>query len=88
MLDENEAHDAALRFARNHVKGWTDLDLFLCPVPDLQLEGHVVFGIAATPLPDGRAPRLGGNFPVLVNIRTGECRQVAGFKELNRLRAA
>lgn len=86
MLDENEAHAAALSFARNHITGWSDRDLFLCLATNLQVEDHIVFGIAANPLPDGRVPRLGGNFPILVNAHTGGCRQVAGFEEYRRLR--
>jgi hypothetical protein len=49
MLDENEAHAAALRFARSHVTNWSDRKLFLCPVTYLEVEGHFVFGIAAHP---------------------------------------
>jgi hypothetical protein len=85
VLDENEAHAAALSFARNHITGWSDRNLVLCLVTNLQVEGRIVFGIAASPLPDGRVPRLGGNFPILVNTYTGECRQVAGLDEYRRL---
>lgn len=85
MLDENQAHAIALSFARNHITGWSDRDLYLCLVTSLQGEGHIVFGIAADPLPDGRVPRPGGNFPILVNASTGDCRQVAGLEEFHRL---
>lgn len=85
MLDENEAHAAALTFARNHITNWSARDLYLCLATSLEVEGHFVFGIAANPLPDGPVPRLGGNFPILVNTSTGDCRQVAGLEEYHRL---
>lgn len=86
MLDENEAHAAALSFARSHIPCWSDQDLCLCRTTDLQFEGHIVFGIAANPLPDGLQPRLGGNFPILVDALAGKCRRVAGLDEYRRLR--
>jgi hypothetical protein len=60
----------------------------LCVSPELTVPGHYVFGFYLRPDATGRVSRLGGNWPFVVDIETGECRRVAGRSEYDRLRGA
>ena len=88
MLDESAAYDAALAYARATMPMWDVRGFILAANDTLQVEGCYVFGYGSTPDADGRPRRFGGNWPILVDATTGECRSVAGLDEYRRLRRA
>ncbi|MFE2519445.1 MULTISPECIES: hypothetical protein [Streptomyces] len=51
----------------------------------MRLPGHHVF---VYPPSAESGARLGGNWPIVVNQRTGECRFVRGVDEYRKLKAA
>ncbi|MFJ3637380.1 hypothetical protein [Streptomyces sp. NPDC090112] len=82
-MEESEARRLAERFCRGLTDAWDErgfeLDLLGTPA----VLGAFVFAWYPT-APDGagRPARPGGNLPVLVDPRTGTCRQVRDRKEL------
>lgn len=54
--------------------------------PPRLMEGVYAFSWSPTVVePDGRRLRVGGNFPILVDQETGECRHVRGLVEYRKL---
>lgn len=76
----------ALNHARATIAGWDQQGFILSASTALTVPGHYVFGFGLPPDASGRPVRLGGNWPLLVDMETGECRQVAGVSEYTKLR--
>jgi hypothetical protein len=88
VLTEEDAQAVALRFAREAVTDWDLRGYRLTLSPDLSVGGCFVFGVGLGPDAQGRQQRLGGNWPFVVNARTGVCRQLKGAAEYRELRDA
>ena len=85
MINESEAHALALAHACAKISEWDERGFVLLTSTVLTVPGHFVFGFGLPPDGTGRVPRLGGNWPFLVDAETGECRQIAGVSEYNGL---
>lgn len=88
VLTEEESHAVALNFAREVVVDWDLRGYHLVLSPDLTVGGCFVFGFGLGPDAQGRQRRLSGNWPFVVDARTGACRQVNGVAEHRELRDA
>lgn len=81
MIDDGKAYATALAHARAKISGWDERGFILVAITNLTVPGYFVFGFGLLPDAAGRTPRLGGNWPFLVDMETGDCRQVAGVSE-------
>ncbi|MFE5602235.1 hypothetical protein ACFQ8O_23980 [Streptomyces coelicoflavus] len=85
-MDEAEARARAEEFARSTIKRWDEwrCELRLWEPP--KLVGSYGYSWRPTTLDSqGRPVRVGGNFPILVDRDTGECRRVRGVEEYRKL---
>lgn len=85
MINESDAYALALAYARISVSMWDEKGCVLRTINTLTVPGCFVFGFGLPPDDTGRRRRLGGNWPFLVDIETGACRQVAGVSEYFKL---
>ncbi|MFE1291740.1 hypothetical protein [Streptomyces sp. NPDC058751] len=84
-MQKQEAARLAEEFGRSNISKWDELGCSIHPADRLYLPGHYVF---AYPPSAESGARLGGNWPIVVNERTGECRFVRGVDEYMKLKAA
>ncbi|MET9890973.1 hypothetical protein ABZZ47_12275 [Streptomyces sp. NPDC006465] len=84
-MQQQEAGIRAEEFGRSHIPQWDEWGCRILPADRLHLPGHHVF--VYPPSAEGGA-RLGGNWPIVVNEGTGECRFVRGVDEYRKLKAA
>ncbi|MEV6973771.1 hypothetical protein [Kitasatospora sp. NPDC093806] len=87
-MDQEVARLAADAYCRERVRGWDERAFRLRIDETIVIDGAHVFGYLPT-VPDARGRlRIFGNFPVIVDRETGDCRFVAGVAEYSALREA
>jgi hypothetical protein len=87
VITADEGRAAALRFLAARIDTWFEQAFDLTMDEKVQVPGCFVYqyGPTRTSIDDSRVPRTGGNWPVLVDRETGECRLVAGREEYDSL---
>ncbi|MGW1728428.1 hypothetical protein ACWCQK_36775 [Streptomyces sp. NPDC002306] len=84
-MQQQEAAREAEEFARSKISQWDEWGCRIHPAVRVHLPGHHVFGWAPSA---ESGVRLGGNWPIVVSERTGECRFVRGVDEYMKLKRA
>ncbi|OKK06717.1 hypothetical protein AMK26_12070 [Streptomyces sp. CB03234] len=84
-MEQREAALLAERFGKENIPQWEEWGCHVLPADRLHLPGHYVF--IYPPRADSGV-RLGGNWPILVDERTGECRFARGVDEYRKMKAA
>ncbi|MEV6193055.1 hypothetical protein AB0M19_11710 [Streptomyces sp. NPDC051920] len=84
-MQQEEAASRAEEFGRSSIGQWEAWGCRIVPADRLNLPGHYVF---VYPPSEESGARLGGNWPIVVNERTGEARFVRGLDEYRKLKAA
>ncbi len=78
--DSAAALASAEEFCERRFPGWESMNCYLVIHPEITIEGAYVVSYLA------REGRLGGAFPVVVDVETGACRFVDGIAEYRELK--